>query len=195
MCQTHTSSYIRYLLHVCVCVGCKHTRVLRPHRLGSLPSTPSAGTTPPPPRKVLLSSWFPSSKRGRHSEVTLLRHLYFHRKHLSTLARRFKRNPVWTTNFSLSLSQQSFHPVSPLRVVPTEGQSFGVWLGAHAMVSFPGSLLSLNVCMLMTSSVLTMTGGWGFCLRRRWHFRETRSSSIMALQNDRCRWWGRERRS
>lgn len=59
-------------------------------------------------------------------------------------------------------------------------------VSVHAMVSFPGSLLSLNVCMLMTSSVLTMTGGWGFCLRRRWHFRDTRSSSIMALQNDRC---------
>lgn len=56
----------------------------------------------------------------------------------------------------------------------------------YAMVSFPGSLLSLNVCMLMTSSVLTITGGWGFCLRRRWHFRDTRSSSIMALQNERC---------
>lgn len=29
----------------------------------------------------------------------------------------------------------------------------------QAMVSFPGSLLSLKVCMLITSSVLTMAGG------------------------------------
>lgn len=35
----------------------------------------------------------------------------------------------------------------------------GVKLEVHAMVSFPGSRLSLNVCMLMTSSVLTMAGG------------------------------------
>lgn len=56
----------------------------------------------------------------------------------------------------------------------------------HAMVSFPGSLLSLKVCMLITSSVLTMAGGWGFCFRRRWHFRDTLSSSTITLQNERC---------
>lgn len=55
------------------------------------------------------------------------------------------------------------------------------------MVSLPGSLRSLKVCMLMTSSVLTMTGGWGLCLRRRWHLRDTRNSSTMALQKDLCR--------
>lgn len=54
------------------------------------------------------------------------------------------------------------------------------------MVSLPGSLRSLKVCMLMTSSVLTMTGGWGLCLRRRWHLRDTRNSSTMALQKDLC---------
>lgn len=59
----------------------------------------------------------------------------------------------------------------------------------YAMVSLPGNLRSLKVCMLMTSSVLTMTGGWGLCLSRRWHLRDTRSSSIMALQKDLCEGW------
>ncbi len=54
------------------------------------------------------------------------------------------------------------------------------------MVSLPGSLRSLKVCILMTSSVLTMTGSCGLCLSRRWHLRETRSSSTMALQKDLC---------
>lgn len=57
----------------------------------------------------------------------------------------------------------------------------------QAMVSFPGSLRSLKVCMLMTSSVFTIAGGWGLCLSLRWHFRDTCSSSTMALQKDRYR--------
>lgn len=63
---------------------------------------------------------------------------------------------------------------------------YGICLGAHAMVSFPGSLLSLKVCMFITSSVFTMAGGWTFCFRLRWHFIDTLSSSTIALQNDRC---------
>lgn len=54
----------------------------------------------------------------------------------------------------------------------------------YAMVSLPGNLLSLNVCMLMTSSVFTITGACGLCFNRRWHFRDILSSSTMALQKD-----------
>lgn len=53
--------------------------------------------------RVLHFQFFP--KNERHSEVTLLRYLYFHRKHLSTYASGFKRNPVLTANLSLWLSQ------------------------------------------------------------------------------------------
>lgn len=63
---------------------------------------------------------------------------------------------------------------------------YGIRPGVHAMVSFPGSLLSLKVCMFITSSVFTIAGGWAFCFRLRWHFRDTLSSSTIALQNDRC---------
>lgn len=60
------------------------------------------------------------------------------------------------------------------------------WLASqlHAMVSLPGNLLSLNVCMLITSSVFTMTGACGLCFSRRWHFRDILSSSTIALQKD-----------
>lgn len=71
----------------------------------------------------------------------------------------------------------------------TAGERMKPWLRFpfQAMVSFPGSLRSFKVCMLMTSSVFIMTGGWGLCLSRRWHLRATLSSSIMALQKDLCR--------
>lgn len=55
------------------------------------------------------------------------------------------------------------------------------------MLSLPGSLRSLNVCMLMTASVLTIIGGCGLCLRRRWQVREKRISSATVLQKER---WG-----
>lgn len=87
---------------------------------------------------------------------------YFHRKHF--LANSFEQ---W---WQFVLRAASFSP-------PTK---------FYAMVSLPGNRLSLNVCMLMTSSVFTMTGAWGLCLRRRWHFRDTLSSSTMALQKDLC---------
>lgn len=55
------------------------------------------------------------------------------------------------------------------------------------MLSLPGSLRSLKVCMLITASVLTIIGGWGLCLRRRWQVREKRISSATVLQKER---WG-----
>lgn len=57
------------------------------------------------------------------------------------------------------------------------------------MLSFPGSRRSLNVCMLITASVFTMTGGWGLCLTRRWQVSDSRISSAMALQKER---WGEQ---
>lgn len=68
------------------------------------------------------------------------------------------------------------------------GQRVVVWrrLPRQAIVSLPGSRRSLKVCMLMTSSVFTRAGGGGLCLSRRWHLRETLSSSTTALQKDLC---------
>lgn len=68
------------------------------------------------------------------------------------------------------------------------GQGVVVWrrLPLQAIVSLPGSRRSLKVCMLMTSSVFTRAGGGGLCLSRRWHLRETLSSSTTALQKDLC---------
>lgn len=57
------------------------------------------------------------------------------------------------------------------------------------MLSFPGSRRSLNVCMLITASVFTMTGGWGLCLTLRWQVSDSRISSAMALQKER---WGEQ---
>lgn len=54
------------------------------------------------------------------------------------------------------------------------------------MLSLPGSLRSLKVCMLITASVLTIIGGCGLCLRRRWQVREKRISSATVLQKERC---------
>lgn len=57
-------------------------------------------------------------------------------------------------------------------------------LPLQAMVSLPGRRRSLKVCMLMTSSVFTRAGGGALCLSRRWHLRDTLSSSTTALQKD-----------
>ena len=54
------------------------------------------------------------------------------------------------------------------------------------MLSFPGSRRSLKVCMLITASAFTMTGGGGLCLTRRWQVRDSRISSATALQKERC---------
>ena len=64
------------------------------------------------------------------------------------------------------------------------------------MLSLPGSRRSLNVCMLMTASVLTIMGGCGLCLTRRWQVREKRISSATVLQKERWggRWEGKEHR-
>lgn len=59
-------------------------------------------------------------------------------------------------------------------------------LPLQAIVSLPGSLRSLKVCMLMTSSVFTRAGGGALWLSRRWHLRDTLSSSTTALQKDLC---------
>lgn len=58
----------------------------------------------------------------------------------------------------------------------------------QAMLSLPGSRRSLNVCMLMTASVLTIMGGCGLCLTRRWQVREKRISLATVLQKER---WSR----
>lgn len=75
-------------------------------------------------------------------------------------------------------------PAHPLAA----GERVVVWrrLPLQAIVSLPGSLRSLKVCMLMTSSVFTRAGGGGLCLGRRWHLRDTLSSSTTALQKDLC---------
>lgn len=57
----------------------------------------------------------------------------------------------------------------------------------QVMLSLPGSRRSLKVCMLITASVFTITGGWGLCLTRRWQVSDSRISSAMALQKER---WG-----
>lgn len=112
----------------------------------------------------------------------LPRYLDFHRKHLWGRELGWSR---WTQRHCginscprLSLLPHTFSHL------PERGERQGSD-DPQAMVSFPGSLLSLKVCMFITSSVLTMVGGWGFCLSLRWHFRDTVSSSTMALQNDR----------
>lgn len=56
----------------------------------------------------------------------------------------------------------------------------------QVMLSLPGSRRSLNVCMLMTASVLTIMGGCGLCLTRRWQVRAKRISSATVLQKERC---------
>lgn len=95
------------------------------------------------------------------------------------------------------------HPVIPTPLLPftptliphdpahplAAGERVVVWrrLPLQAIVSLPGSLRSLKVCMLMTSSVFTRAGGGGLCLGRRWHLRDTLSSSTTALQKDLCK--------
>lgn len=95
-------------------------------------------------------------------------------------------HPMYKCSYHSALRFSSFFPPPPL-LKKREHKCL-----LYAMVSLPGNLRSLKVCMLMTSSVLTMTGGWGLCLSRRWHLRDTRSSSIMALQKDLCE--GKERK-
>lgn len=83
------------------------------------------------------------------------------------------------------------YPFSPRRGgvpsrLPEPYGNTGVNPVLHARLSLPGSRRSLNVCMLITASVFTMTGGWGLCLTLRWQVSESRISSAMALQKERC---------
>lgn len=87
----------------------------------------------------------------------------------------------------LPFTRNLFPNVSALRLTTRKTVRDGLRFPFQAMVSLPGSLRSLKVCMLITSSVFTIMGRWGLCLSRRWHLRETRSSSTMALQKDLCK--------